>query len=185
MSSRIKFYLLFGTVIMDFVYAATSPIIQVHFVTLVGPNILAMANILSTGLAAIVNATIPVQRIKDWYRKHFLAIIVIDTICFALISFESVSVPEVRFLGFAVLNAVSSTLWWTIIKDAINHNIEGDELTSWDSIQRSVNLGAALIGSIVAVIFTAMPVEACILAQCIASAIMGMSDWQAYKFLRY
>lgn len=185
MSSRVKFYLLFGTVVMDFVYAATSPIIHIHFVTLVGPSILAIANILSTGLAAIVNATIPVKRIKDWYRKHFLDIIVIDTVCFALISFESVSVPEVRFLGFAVLNAVSSTLWCTIIKDAINHNIEGNELTSWDSIQRSVNLGATLIGSIVAVIFTDMPVEACILAQCIASAIMGMSDWQAYKFLRY
>ena len=62
---------------MDLVYATTSPIIQVLFVTLVGPSVLAMANILSTGLAAVVNATIPVKSIKDWYRKHFLAIIVL------------------------------------------------------------------------------------------------------------
>ena len=185
MSFRTKFYLLFGVVIMDLVYAATSPIIQIHFVTLVGPSILAMANILSTGLAAVVNATIPVKRIKDWYRKHFLAIIVIDTICFALISFECMAIPEVRFIGFAILNAVSSTLWMMIMKDSINHAINGDELTSWDSMQRSINLGAALVGSIIAVIFTTMPVEACILAQCIASAVMGASDWQAYKILRY
>lgn len=185
MSSKTKFYLLFGTIIMDLVYAATSPIIQVHFVTLVGPGILAMANILSTGLAAVVNATIPVKKIKDWYRAHFLHIIVIDTICFALISFESVSVPEVRFLGFAILNAVSSTLWMMIVKDAVNHAIEGDELTAWDSISRTANLSAALCGSIIAVIFTAIPVEACILAQCIASAIMGVTDWKAYKILRY
>ncbi len=170
---------------MDLVYATTSPIIQVHFVTLVGPSILAMANILSTGLAAVVNATIPIKSIKDWYRKHFLTIIVIDTICFSLISFESISVPEVRFLGFAILNAVSSTLWYTIIKDSINHAIEGDELTAWDSISRTTNLGAALVGSVIAIFWVAIPVEACIAAQCIASAIMGASDWQAYKILRY
>jgi len=185
MSNRIKFYLLFGTVVMDFAYAATSPVIQVYFISLVGPGVLAMANILSTALAAVVNATIPVKRIKDWYRRHFVWIVVVDITCFFLISFEGLSVPELRFLGLAVLNAVSSTLWYTVIKDGINHAIDGDALTSWDSVSKSVNLIAALAGSVTAMIFVNMPVEFCIAAQCAANLVMGLSDWQAYKKLRY
>lgn len=185
MPNKLKFYLLFGSTMMSFVYAATSPIIQVHFISLVGPSVLAMANALSTALAAIVNATIPVKRIKDWYRKHFAWIVVIDISCFFLISFECLSVPEIRFLGLAILNAVSSTLWYTVIRDGINHAIDGDALTSWDSISKSVSLGAALNGGIIAMIFVNMSVEFCIVMQCAANLIMGLSDWQAYKKLKY
>jgi len=185
MNKTVKAYLLGGTAVVDFVYSATSPIIQVYFISLISSSILAAANIITTALAAGVNASIQSDKLKDFYRHHFLWIIAIDVICFALISFEGISVPEVRFLGLAVLNAVSSTLWFTVVNDAINHQIEGDRLTKWNSLSKTVNLTAALIGSVIAIIFTKIGVEYCIAAQCLANLVMGTTDWLAYKKIRY
>ena len=185
MNKTVKLYLLGGTAVVDFVYSATSPIIHIYFISLISSSVLAMANILTTALAAGVNASIQSDKLKDFYRHHFLWIITIDIICFALISFEGISIPEVRFLGLAVLNAVSSTLWFTVVNDAINHQIEGDRLTKWNSLSKTVNLTAALAGSVIAIIFTNIGVEYCIAAQCIANLVMGATDWLAYKRIRY
>jgi hypothetical protein len=185
MPQIVKLYLLGGTAVVDLVYSATSPIIQVYFISLIDSSILAAANILTAALAAGVNASIQSNKLKDFYRHHFLWIIVIDIICFALISFEGISIPEVRFLGLAILNAVSSTLWFMVVRDAINHQIEGDRLTKWNSLSETVNLTAALIGSVIAIIFTSIGVEYCIAAQCLANLFMGTTDWLAYKEIRY
>jgi len=185
MPQIVKLYLLGGTAVVDFIYAATSPIIQIYFISLISSNILAMANILTTALAAAVNASVQSDRLKDFYRHHFLWIIAIDVICFALVSFEGLSIPEARFLGLAILNAVSSTLWFTVVNDAVNHQINGDKLTKWNSLSKTVNLTAALLGSVIAIIFTGVSVELCIAAQCSANLVMGVTDWLAYKKIRY
>lgn len=185
MSKIVKIYLLSGTSLMDFVFCATSPIIQIYFISLIDSSILAMANIITTGLAAAVNASVQSNRLKDFYRHHFFWIIATDVICFALVSFEGLAVPEARFLGLAILNAVSSTLWFTVIYDAVNHQIKGDAMTKWASLSKTANLSAALLGSIFAIFFTNINVEYCIAAQCVASLIMGVTDWLAYKRIRY
>lgn len=185
MKGRVKLYLLAGTAVVDFVYAATSPVIQIYFFSIIGSSVLAMANILTTALAAAVNASVQSDKLKDFYRHHFLWIIAIDVTCFALISFKGIDIPEVRFLGMAILNAVSSTLWFTVVNDAINHKIEGNKLTKWNSLSKTVNLTAALLGSVIAIIFTGVSVEVCIAAQCCANLFMGGADWLAYKRIRY
>jgi len=184
-SKETKLLLLIGTIVVNLSYAMTSPMIHVYFVKLINSNILATANILTTSLAAIVNATIQSNKIKDFYRHHFLCIIIIDVICFGLISFESIQIPELRFLGLAVLNAISNTLWFTIISDAINHRIEGDDLTKWNSLQKTVNLTASLIGGLLAITLSDLNIEFCILIQCIANLFIGIMDWTAYKRIRY
>ena len=100
MKGRVKLYLLAGTAVVDFVYAATSPVIQIYFYSIIGSSVLAMANILTTALAAAVNASVQSDRLKDFYRHHFLWIIAIDVTCFALISFKGIDIPEVRFLVY-------------------------------------------------------------------------------------
>lgn len=185
MPQIVKLYLLGGTAVMDLVYSATSPIIQVYFISLISSSVLAAANILTTALAAGVNASVQSDKLKDFYRHHFLWIITIDIICFTLVSFEGISIPEIRFLGLAVLNAVSSTLWFTVVTDAINHQIDGGKLTKWNSLSKTVNLTAALVGSVIAIIFTNISVEVCITVQCLASLFMGVTDWLAYKEIRY
>ena len=184
MDNKTKFFILVGPALMDFVYSATQPIIQIYFMRLINSEVLALANILTTGLAAAVNASITSDKIKDFYRQNFFWIIVIDVICFFLINFESLTYPEVRYLGFAVLNAVSTTIWYMIIEDAVNHKISGDKLTKWDSFSRSAYLVASLLGGIVAIICT-FDIEYCIVAQCIANFIMGCTDWKVYKDIKY
>lgn len=186
MENKVKFYLLIGTAFMDLVYAATSPVIQIYFMRLISSEVLAMANILTTALAAGVNATVQSDKLKDFYRHNFLWIVLIDIICFTLVSFEGIAVPEVRFLGMAILNAVSSTLWVTVISDAINHQIDGGALTKWNSLSKTVNLTAALAGSLVAIVFcSSIPVEVCIAAQCVANLVMGTFDLKAYRVIKY
>lgn len=185
MSQRTKLYLLTGDAIFNVVYAATYPIIAIYFVSLIDSSILALANIINTALAAGVNASIQADKIMNFYRRNFLWIIVIDVICFTFISYEGLAIPEARFLGLAVLNSVSTVMWFAVIRDSINHRINGTELTKWDSLSKSVNLAAASTGSVIAIIFTGMSVEACIIAQCIANLSMGIADWIAYQRISY
>jgi len=185
MTNKVKFLILSGGALTSFVYCLTSPIIQIYFIKLINAETLAMATILSTGLAAIVNGTIQSDKIKDFYRKNFLWIILLDVICFSFIVFEGLVFPEVRYLGLAVLNAVSSTLWMTVMRDAVNHKLRDGELTKWDSLMKSSDLTSALLGSITAMMFTNINIEYCVGAQCVANAIMGFTDWTAYQEIRY
>jgi len=171
---------------MNFIYSMTSPIIHIYFMRLISSEILAMANIITTALAAIVNVTIQSDKLRDIYRHNFLYIVLIDVICFIFINIESLTIPEIRYLGLAVLNAVSTVLWFTIISDAINHQIEGTTLTKWTSLNNTVKLIAALIGSLIAIVFNStLEVEYCIILQCIANMIMGITDYKVYNAIKY
>lgn len=185
MTNKVKLLILSGGALTSFVYCLTSPIIQIYFIKLISAEILAMATILSTGLAAIVNGTIQSDKIKDFYRKHFLWIILLDVFCFSLIVFEGLTYPEIRYLGLAILNAVSGTLWITVIKDAVNHQLEGNSLTKWNSLTESSDLTSALLGSIAAIFFIDISIEYCVGAQCVANAVMGVTDWLAYQKIKY
>lgn len=183
MDRQTKILMIFGQSLMSLVFAATSPIIHVHFINLIGPRVLAASDIISVGLAAIVNSTIPNDKMKNLYRRNFKNIVVVDIVCFALVSFAGVEQPELRFLGFAVVNSVSTTLWAVIMSNAVNLKISGDTLTDWESFSKSFCLYASLIGGIFALFVTNIPVELCISAQCIANLIFGITDLKAFKRL--
>lgn len=102
---------------------------------------------------------------------------------FLYISFTGIEYPEIRFLGFAVLNAVSTTLWWTVINDAINHVIDGDTLTDWRAFDKSCSLCGSILGCAIAIIFVDMSVEWCVAAQCAANIFMGATDLKAFNVL--
>lgn len=173
-----------GQIVMSFIYCATSPTIQIYFFQLVDQRTLSFANLLTCALAAIVNLTVPIQRIKEWYRNHFLYIVTVDVFCFCLISYFSTAHYQIRFIGMAILGAISTNLWCIVMHNAINNVIDGDELTDYHSIEKSCDLTASLIGGIVAMIFIDMHVELCILAQCIANCIFGCTDYISFKRLQ-
>ena len=62
MNKKQKSWLLVGPVIFSFAMAMTTPIIQVYFIRLVNPNVLAVSNMLAVGIAAITNTTITKER---------------------------------------------------------------------------------------------------------------------------
>ena len=183
MSNKLKFYLLSGPVLVSFIFALTSPIIQIYFVSRVSTEIFAAANMLSTGLAALVNSSVTVDRIMRWYKKHFYSIVIIDLLCFCIVSFLSTEYITVRFLGLAILNAVSTNLWCVLMRNAVNNIIKGDSLTKWESFESAWNLGGQFFGAALAIYFIDIPLELCIGLQCIANIIMGTTDYKAWNII--
>ena len=179
MTQTVRWLLLSGSTMMSFIYAATSPSVHVHFMQLVSVQILAAANIIGIGLAAIVNST--VSSLRDLYHKWFLLIVVADVICFWMISFFGIECPTIRFLGFSVLNAVSTTLWVTVIRDSVNSALNGAELTNWQAKSGAFGLYGAFAGGLVAIFVPNINVEFCILLQCISNMFMGITDLIAYR----
>ena len=183
MGNRLKIYLLIGPCITNFIFTLTGPIVHIYFMKLVSTEILALSNLLTIGLAAIVNSSIIKDDIRIWYRKHFLYIVILDIFCFMIINIESIQFIEARFLGLSILNAVSTTLWVAVMQDAINRCISGDNLTNWNACSRSIELYASFAGSTLAIVFTNIDISLCIGMQCIANLLMGITDIKSYHML--
>ena len=182
MTQTVQWLLLSGSTTMSFIYAATTPTVQVYFIQFVSAQVLAVANIVGIGLAAFVNSTISSAR--EFYHRWFLPIIVIDVMCFWIISLSGLEWPVVRFLGFAILTAVSTTLWMMVIKDAINGVLSGVSLTNWQAKSNAFELYGAFAGGLVAVFVPNMDVEFCVLLQCMSNMLVGITDWMGYRKLQ-
>ena len=183
MNKNLKIYLILGPTLMSFIYGFTSPIVEIYFMKLVSAQILAMANMLSIGLSAIIQTTVPCAWMKRIYINNFTMIVVVNVICFCSVSFLSTEYTIVRFLGFAILHAMSINLWVVILKDAINKVLSGEELTNWSSFSRSFELYGSLAGCALALVLTEVNVFFCIFLQCVANIIMGYTDLVAFKKL--
>ena len=184
MRSLTKNMLLVGPVILAFIVALVTPVIQVYFMKLVSTQILTVSNMLALGLGAVTNSSIRREKIMAIYRSHFNIIVVVNMILFAVISGLSTEMIVVRFLGFSILNAVTSTLWGVVIQDRINNVLHGSELTDWNALLSAYSLYAALIGSALLFIIVSMPIEVAIALQCFGNIAMGLLDIKAYKLLK-
>lgn len=175
--------MLTGTTMMSFVHTFTSPSVHLYFMKIVDQRTYAASQLLTCFLTILVNLSVPVDSIKAWYRRNFHWIVTIDVVCFCAVSYLSMEYYYVRFIGLAILTSVSSHLWFMIIRDSINHVISGDELTNYMSFCQSFDLTASLLGGILAIIFVELPVEYCILAQCVVNLVFGVTDYIAFKRL--
>lgn len=172
-----------GPCIFSFAVAMTAPVLQVYFMRLISSDVLAISNMLAVGIAAITNTSITKKGFLEWYNKHFTFIVVSDVLLFAVISFASMEWATIRFVGMAVINAISTTLWIYIMQNMINNTIAGKELTIWQSLASSYELYASLAGGLVILILGSIDVEIAIAIQCIANLIMGLADLKARKLL--
>ena len=178
-----KLYILIGPVIISFIFAMTSPTIQIYFIKMVSPELLAISNMLAVGIAAVINSTIPNDKLKTIYSNNFKLIVIIDVVFFTIISYGGLLDVSIRFIGFAILNAVSTTLWFTVMSNAINNKIAGSELTNWNAFLKSLELYGSLAGCIIAICFN-FDVTTCLILQCIANGFMGCTDLIAFKRLK-
>lgn len=178
-----KRYVLIGPIIISFVFAMTSPTVQIYFMKLVSPELLAFSNMLTVGIAAVVNSTVPNDKLKTMYSNNFKLIVFIDVICFAILSYGSLLDVTIRFVGLAILNSISSTLWFTVMSNSINHKIAGNNLTNWNAFARSLELYGSLAGGCVAILCN-FDITFCLALQCIANCFMGCTDLIAFKRLK-
>jgi len=185
LSKREKFWYLVGPVTVSLVFAATRPITQVYFVSHIEPQIFAMANLLETGLAVVVNYSIQFDRLKELYRKYFFRIVIADILIFSATSLIGVDYPAVRFFGFSIINAVSSCLWLMIMRNVANRIIaDGDERTNFDALNEMTCLAASFVGGVFAIIFIDISVEVCVMFQCLANTLMGVTDLYSFRILK-
>lgn len=183
MNNRQKNWLLVGPVIFSFAMAVTTPVIHIYFIRLISTNVLAISNMLSVGIAAITNTTITKEKFLRWYDEHFTFIVVTDILLFVVVSCAGMEMATMRFIGMAVINAISTTLWICVMQNAINNTIDGEELTIWQSLSKSYELYASLTGGVVILILGTIDVEIAIAIQCLANLFMGLTDLKAKKLL--
>ena len=183
MNNKQKGWLLIGPVVFSFAMAVTTPVIHVYFMRLIDASVLAIANMISVGIAAITNTTITKEKFLEWYDKHFTLIVLTDVMSFIIVSCAGMEMANMRFIGMAVINAISTTLWICVMQNAINNTINGEELTIWQSLSKSYELYASLAGGVVILILGTIDVEIAIATQCLANLFMGLTDLRAKKLL--
>ena len=183
MNNRQKNWLLVGPVVFSFAMAMTVPVIHIYFIRLISPNVLAISNMLAVSLAAIVNTSITKEKFLRWYDEHFTFIVVTDILLFVVVSCVGMEMAAMRFIGMAVINAISTTLWVCVMQNAINNTIEGQNLTIWQSLAKSYELYASLTGGLAILLIGDIHIEVAIAIQCTANLIMGLTDLKARKLL--
>ena len=183
MNNKQKGWLLIGPVVFSFAMAVTTPVIHVYFMRLIDASVLAIANMISVGIAAITNTTITKEKFLEWYDKHFTLIVLTDVLFFIIVSCAGMEMATMRFIGMAVINAISTTLWICVMQNAINNTINGEELTIWQSLSKSYELYASLTGGVVILILGTIDIELAIATQCLANLFMGLTDLKAKKLL--
>lgn len=183
MNSKQKNWLLVGPAVFSFAMAMTAPIIQVYFIRLVNPNVLAISNMLAVGLAAVVNTSITKEKFLRWYDKHFTLIIITDILLFVVVSCAGMEMAAARYIGMAITNAISTTLWVCVMQNAINNTIKGQDLTIWQSLARSYEMYASLAGGLAILLIGDIHIELAIAIQCTANLFMGLTDLKARKLL--
>lgn len=183
MNSQQKRWLLVGPVIFSFAMAMTSPVVHIYFMRLIDASVLAVANMISVGIAAMTNTSVTRNGFIEWYDKHFTLIVVTDVLLFTVISFVGMEWATIRFIGMAIINAISTTLWICVMQNAINAVVKGKELTIWQSLASSYELYASLAGGLVILILGSIDIEIAIAIQCIGNLIMGLADLKARNLL--
>ena len=183
MNSKQKGWLLVGPVIFSFAMAMTTPVIRVYFIRFVNSDILAISDMLAVGIAAITNTTITKEKFLEWYDKHFTFIVATDVMFFIIVSCAGMEMATMRYIGMAVINAISTTLWVCVMQNAINNTIRGQDLTIWQSLARSYEMYGSLAGGLAILLIGDMHIELAIAIQCIANLFMGLTDLKAMKLL--
>ena len=183
MNGKQKNWLLVGPVIFSFAMAMTTPVIRVYFIRFVNSDILAISDMLAVGIAAITNTTITKEKFLEWYDKHFTFIVTTDVMFFIIVSCAGMEMAAMRYIGMAVINAISTTLWICVMQNAINNTIRGQDLTIWQSLARSYEMYGSLAGGLAILLIGDMHIELAIAIQCIANLFMGLTDLKARKLL--
>ena len=183
MNNKQKSWLLIGPAIFSFAMAMTMPVVHIYFMRLIDASVLAIANMISVGIAAMTNTSVTRNGFLEWYDKHFTLIVVTDVLLFTVISFAGMEWATIRFIGMAIINAISTTLWICVMQNTINSVVKGKELTVWQSLASSYELYASLAGGLVILILGSINIEIAIAIQCIGNLIMGLADLKARKLL--
>ena len=183
MDNKTKYSMVLSSGLLMFIFGLTNPTMIIYFASRVSPDVLAIANMASTGLAAIINSSVKADKILKLYKKYFSYIVAFDISATCIVYIYSIDHVAVRYIGMGLISAFSTTLWGLVLKNAVNHHLKGDALTKFDAFNMSFNLGGSMLGAGLAIFVTDIEITTCLVIQAIGLTILGLVDTHNYKKL--
>ena len=184
MEKNLKYLLVFGTTILSFIYGLTAPTILIYFTSRVSTEVIAFSNILSLSVAAAIHNSVNIEKMLQFYRNHFVYIVIIDVIMTFTLYLFSIDFIELRYIGIGLVEAIVANLWKIIMINAINRVISADELTKFNSFSKAYELRAKVLGaSLVLILDGGFDITTCIVLQGIVHILMRSIDIFVYKKL--
>ncbi|MCM0759623.1 hypothetical protein M7775_13775 [Sporomusa sphaeroides DSM 2875] len=181
MSKSIKWLLILSGSVFAFVFALTSPTVHLYFMQHVSPQVYATSGMVETGLAAVMASLMSKESIRYKMRRIFVFVLALDAAGYAVISLMGMDNATIRFLGLAVLSALTINIWMTLMMDAVNGVMSGTKLTDFQTLSRSWRLWGTVAGSALAIAVTGiLSLEAAIWLQCGANALYALCDYKGF-----
>ena len=107
MSKTLVYLLIVNESIFCFIMAAMSPTVHLYFMRIVANDIYVLATTIGPIVAAVVSTFMVKEHVRIIMRKWFAVILIADSVGFLVLSLWGLDNPTIRFLGFAVLNAIT------------------------------------------------------------------------------
>ena len=181
MTNTVKWLMILSGSIFAFIFALTSPTVHLYFMQHVSPQVYATSGMIETALAAIMASLMSREKIRHKMRRIFIFVLALDAAGFAVISLASLDNATIRFLGLAMLSALTINIWMTLMMDAINGVMAGTKLTDFQTLSQSWRLWGTVAGSGLAVAVTGMlNLETAIWMQCWANAMAAVCDYKGF-----
>lgn len=179
--TKVKAIIIIFATLQNVVFGFTSPTIQIYFMSLVDASTLSIANLLDAGLAGTINSFLSKNSFRKLFKKYAPIVGLIDAVVYAAIVLFSVDDPIIRFIGIAICNGTLNTIWGVMLLDSINNAIRGDDLTSFNSLNKSCNLFGSLIGSGIGfLIGSSLDINTAIILQAIIVGVNSVSELYAF-----
>ena len=84
--TQTKYLMLFGEGLMSFIFALTTPFVQLYFIKLVSPFIYTISSLLTTVLCAFTQTMLRTKKHRAAFRKYLLIVMIVDVILTSLVS---------------------------------------------------------------------------------------------------
>lgn len=169
-----KIYIL-GSIIFGLCYGYAQSFTQLYFVRNVSNNVYIVSNLIELMLGAFILSVSTNEKIRELLKKVFILIIVGDCLGFTIISLLGLEHVAIRFIGLAILNATTRTLYVVILRDIMNGCMNGEKLTTLQTLIQSISMWTAAIGYIGA-LFIKIDVDTAILIMSFGCYMMGGCD---------
>lgn len=183
MKRNLKLIMYMDNALCMMIFSLTSPVLIQHFMSSVGSNTIAISNCASMVLGTMISLSFQKVKIIKFYRKHFVPIVAIEVIGFAIVSFGGINYPAMRVIGIAVLNGSTILIWQNVSDNMIQHFMSGDDLTVFRSMNDAWRRGASICGYFIC-LFIDLDVETAIMFQVMESvttSLMSVYVWYNLK----
>ena len=163
--------------------ACSGPAIKTYMYANVSPEIVSLANIIGMALSVLINGAIHSEKTMELFRKQFTWLATTHTVCFTTISLMGESWPELRFIGFAIMQAITGNLYMLVFRQSMNRIWKGDQLTKLEFDMKTWSMIGALIGGALVFLLN-LDIHQALLVQAVTCASANVCNMVFFKTMK-